>query len=145
MEAHIRRVFRIPTTVNRVSICRLEHHHKEFQLQKKEESFTRERGIAAMESIQSRVESWIRDQRARFLRVSWGPLHWRFRWPPWNGEDADQRVKIRREYEKRKKQIHDLCLALKSESVEDLQDLLCCMVLSECVYKVDLISIIINL
>lgn len=35
MEAHIRRVFRIPTTVNRVSICRLEHHHKEFQLQKK--------------------------------------------------------------------------------------------------------------
>ncbi|KAF8081510.1 hypothetical protein N665_0881s0011 [Sinapis alba] len=88
-----------------------------------------------MESIQSRVESWIRDQRARFLRVSWGPLQWRFRWPPWNGEDADQRVKIRREYEKRKKQIQDLCLSLKSESVEDLQDLLCCMVLSECVYK----------
>ncbi|ESQ49294.1 hypothetical protein EUTSA_v10019992mg [Eutrema salsugineum] len=88
-----------------------------------------------MESMQSRVESWIRDQSARFLRVSWGPLQWRFRWPPWNGEDADQRVKIRREYEKRKKQIQDLCLALKSESVEDLQDLLCCMVLSECVYK----------
>ncbi|VVA96811.1 unnamed protein product [Arabis nemorensis] len=88
-----------------------------------------------MESIQSLVESWIRDQRARFLRVSWGPLQWRFRWPPWNGGDADQRVKIRQEYEKRKKQIQDLCLALKSESVEDLQDLLCCMVLSECVYK----------
>uniref|UniRef100_A0A1J3CEG7 Protein EDS1 n=1 Tax=Noccaea caerulescens TaxID=107243 RepID=A0A1J3CEG7_NOCCA len=88
-----------------------------------------------MESIQSRVESWIRDQRAKFLRVSWGPLQWRFRWPPWNGEDADQRIKIRREFEKRKKQIQDLCLALKSESVEDLQDLLCCMVLSECVYK----------
>ncbi|CAN8269968.1 unnamed protein product [Cochlearia groenlandica] len=88
-----------------------------------------------MESIQSRVESWIRDQRARFLRVSWGPIQWRFRWPPWNGGDADQRVKIRREYEKRKKQIQDLCIALKSESVEDLQDILCCMVLSECVYK----------
>ncbi|CAA0381662.1 unnamed protein product [Arabidopsis thaliana] len=88
-----------------------------------------------MESIQSRVESWIRDQRARFLRVSWGPIQWRFRWPPWNGGDADQRIKIRREYEKRKKQIEDLCLALKSESVEDLQDILCCMVLSECVYK----------
>lgn len=89
-----------------------------------------------MESIQSRVESWIRDQRARFLRVSWGPIQWRFRWPPWNGGDGDQRIKIRREYEKRKKQIEDLCLALKSESVEDLQDILCCMVLSECVYKV---------
>ncbi|CAH2054648.1 unnamed protein product, partial [Thlaspi arvense] len=88
-----------------------------------------------MESIQSRVESWIRDQRARLFRVSWGPLQWGFRWPPWNGEDADQRVKIRREYEKRKKQIQDLCIALKSESVDDLQDLLCCMVLSECVYK----------
>ncbi|XP_010524652.1 PREDICTED: uncharacterized protein LOC104802652 [Tarenaya hassleriana] len=88
-----------------------------------------------MESIHSRVEAWIRDQRARFLRVSWGPLQWRFRWPPWNGSDADQRNMIRREYEKRKKQLQELCRAVKAESVADLQDILCCMVLSECVYK----------
>ncbi|KAF5446466.1 hypothetical protein F2P56_032093 [Juglans regia] len=87
-----------------------------------------------MESIHSRVESWIRDQRAKILKVSWGPLQWRLRWP-WNNDDREQRKKIQEEYERRKKQLHDLCRALKAESVLDLQDILCCMVLSECVYK----------
>lgn len=39
------------------------------------------------------------------------------------------------EYKRRKKQLQDLCHAVKAESVADLQDILCCMVLSECVYK----------
>lgn len=90
-----------------------------------------------MEAIQNRVESWIRDQRAKIMKVSWGPLQWRMRWPPWiNGDQREQRKKIQQEYERRRKQLHDLCLAVKAESVSDLQDILCCMVLSECVYKV---------
>ncbi|XP_062174428.1 uncharacterized protein LOC133879728 isoform X2 [Alnus glutinosa] len=87
-----------------------------------------------MESLQSRVESWIRDQRAKIPKVSWGPLQWRMRWP-WNNNDREQRKRIQEEYERRKKQLHQLCRALKAESVSDLQDILCCMVLSECVYK----------
>ncbi|CAK7349423.1 unnamed protein product [Dovyalis caffra] len=89
-----------------------------------------------MDSIQNRLESWIRDQRARILKVSWGPLQWRMRWPPWvNGDERENRKRIQEEYELRKKQLHDLCKAVKAESVSDLQDILCCMVLSECVYK----------
>lgn len=89
-----------------------------------------------MDSIQSRVEEWIRDQRARILKVSWGPLQWRMRWPPWiNGDERENRKRIQQEYELRKKQLHDLCNAVKAESVADMQDILCCMVLSECVYK----------
>lgn len=91
-----------------------------------------------MDSIQNRVEAWIRDQRARILKVSWGPLQWRMRWPPWiNGDEREHRKRIQQEYELRKKQLHDLCNAVKAESVADLQDILCCMVLSECVYKVE--------
>ncbi|XP_021907266.1 LOW QUALITY PROTEIN: uncharacterized protein LOC110821655 [Carica papaya] len=88
-----------------------------------------------LEAIQTRVESWIRDQRAKILKVSWGPLQWRLRWPPWNNGDKEQRKRIQQEYEKRKKQLHDLCRVVKAESFADLQDILCCMVLSECVYK----------
>lgn len=39
------------------------------------------------------------------------------------------------EFKRRKKQLEDLCHAVKAESVADLHDILCCMVLSECVYK----------
>uniref|UniRef100_A0A2P2KA07 Uncharacterized protein MANES_12G052100 n=1 Tax=Rhizophora mucronata TaxID=61149 RepID=A0A2P2KA07_RHIMU len=85
-----------------------------------------------MEALQSRVESWIRDQKAKILKVSWVPLQWRMRWPPWIGSDGKQRKRIQQEYERRK---IDLCLALKADSLSDLQDILCCMVLSECVYK----------
>ncbi|GAV70759.1 Lipase_3 domain-containing protein [Cephalotus follicularis] len=88
-----------------------------------------------MEFIQSRVESWIKDQRAKILKVSWGPLQWRMKWPPWNKNDREERKRIHEEYEKRKKQLHDLCVSVKAESVSDLQDILCSMVLSECVYK----------
>ncbi|XP_040993723.1 uncharacterized protein LOC121240371 isoform X1 [Juglans microcarpa x Juglans regia] len=77
--------------------------------------------------------SWIRNQRAKILKASWGPLQRPMRWP-WNYDDREQRKRIPEEYERRKKQLHDLCLALKAESVSDLQDILCCMVLSECVY-----------
>ncbi|KAB1224135.1 hypothetical protein CJ030_MR2G024429 [Morella rubra] len=87
-----------------------------------------------MESMQSRVESWIRDQRAKILKVTWGPLQWWMRWP-WNNDGRKQRKMLQEEYERRKKQLNDLCLALKAESVSELQDVLCCMVLSECVYK----------
>lgn len=55
------------------------------------------------------------------------------RWP-WNNYTS-QGKKIKEEYARRKKQLHDLCLAVKADSVADLRDILCCMVLSECVYK----------
>ncbi|KAH7528483.1 hypothetical protein FEM48_Zijuj05G0077000 [Ziziphus jujuba var. spinosa] len=79
-----------------------------------------------MEALQSRVESWIREQRAKILKVSWGPLQWRMKWP-WNSDDREQRKKLQQEYERRKKQLHDLCLAVKADSFSDLQDILCCM------------------
>ncbi|KAK9944624.1 hypothetical protein M0R45_010184 [Rubus argutus] len=89
-----------------------------------------------MESIQSRVESWLREQRAKFFKVSWGPLQWRMRWP-WilNDGNRQQRKRIHKEYERRRRQLQDLCAAVKADSLSDLQDILCCMVLSECVYK----------
>ncbi|KAL4336404.1 hypothetical protein HN51_020890 [Arachis hypogaea] len=86
-----------------------------------------------MEFIQRRVEPWIRDQGAKLMKVSWGPLQWRMKWP-WTSH-RENKKRIHEEYERRRKQLHDLCLALKADSVSDLQDLLCCMVLSECVYK----------
>ncbi|KAJ7961646.1 lipase class 3 family protein [Quillaja saponaria] len=86
-----------------------------------------------MEFIQGRVEPWIRDQRNRLMKVSWGPLQWRMRWP-WSNE-RERRKKMQEEYELRRKQLEHLCIAVKAESVSDLQDILCCMVLSECVYK----------
>ncbi|KAI4354206.1 hypothetical protein L6164_003096 [Bauhinia variegata] len=86
-----------------------------------------------MEFIQRRVEPWIRDQHAKLMKVSWGPLQWRRKWP-WSNH-REQKKKIQEEYERRRKQLQDLCLALKAESISDLQDILCCMVLSECVYK----------
>ncbi|XP_058093501.1 uncharacterized protein LOC131239688 isoform X1 [Magnolia sinica] len=81
-----------------------------------------------MESLQSRVESWIREQRNR-IRVSWPQLKW-----PWKN-DREQRKKLQEEYERRRKQLQGLCHAVKADSISDLQDILCAMVLSECVYK----------
>ncbi|EEF29329.1 hypothetical protein RCOM_0318150 [Ricinus communis] len=89
-----------------------------------------------MEALQSRVETWIKDQKSKILKVSWGPLQWRMRWPPWIHSDRQQQRKmIQQEYVRRRKQLHDLCHAVKADSVSDLQDILCCMVLAECVYK----------
>lgn len=58
------------------------------------------------------------------------------RWP-WilNDGNRQQRKRIHKEYERRRKQLQDLCAAVKADSLSDLQDILCCMVLSECVYK----------
>ncbi|KAG9143538.1 hypothetical protein Leryth_015963 [Lithospermum erythrorhizon] len=87
-----------------------------------------------MESIHQRVETWIRDQRARILKVTWPP-QWKMvvRWP-WSA-GREQRKRIQEEFERKKKQLHHLCNAVQAENVLDLQDILCCMVLSECVYK----------
>ncbi|GAB4841485.1 hypothetical protein Ancab_022201 [Ancistrocladus abbreviatus] len=89
-----------------------------------------------MEAVQRRVESWIRDQRSRIPKMPSLPqTQWlKAKWPPWSN-DREQRKKLKEEYERRRKQLHDLCRAVKAESVSDLQDILCCMVLAECVYK----------
>ncbi|XP_057451471.1 uncharacterized protein LOC130743298 isoform X10 [Lotus japonicus] len=86
-----------------------------------------------MEFIQNRVEPWMREQGAKLMNVSWGPLQWRMRWP-WSTH-REEKKRMKEQYERRRKQLHDLSLALKADSISDLQDLLCCMVLSECVYK----------
>lgn len=63
-----------------------------------------------------------------------------FSWPqlqlkwPWSN-DREQRKRLHQEYERRRRQIQDLCRTIKADSVSDLQDILCSMVLSECVYK----------
>ncbi|XP_008811656.2 uncharacterized protein LOC103722760 isoform X2 [Phoenix dactylifera] len=86
-----------------------------------------------MGSLRSRVESWIKDQTAR-IGVAWPPPPPEWRWPPWKGrhDRRDQERRIREELERR---LHDLCCAVKADSVADLQEVLCSMVLSECVYK----------
>lgn len=88
-----------------------------------------------MDAIQ-RVEKWIRDQRTKILRVNWPPP-WRVvvKWPWTNGRPGQQK-KIQEELERGKKQLLDLCRAVKADSLSDLQEIICCMVLSECVYKV---------
>lgn len=92
-----------------------------------------------MESLQRRVESWIRGQKSKMLKITW-PQQWKMvvRWP-W-ADAREQRKLMEDEFKRRKKQLQDLCHAVKAESGADLQDILCCMVLSECVYKVNLIS-----
>ncbi|KAK9141063.1 hypothetical protein Scep_010744 [Stephania cephalantha] len=83
-----------------------------------------------MENLQSRFQSWIRDQRSRVPKLEW-VQQWRW---PWKSE-REQRRKIQEEYERRRRQLQELCHAVKAESVSDLQDVLSCMLLSECVYK----------
>ncbi|XP_071721513.1 uncharacterized protein [Rutidosis leptorrhynchoides] len=87
-----------------------------------------------MDSLQQRVESWIKDQRTKLLKVTW-PQQWpiTMKWPWIKGRE--QRKRMHEEYQRRKKQLHNLCIAVKADSISDLQDVLCCMVLSECVYK----------
>ncbi|MBA0732382.1 hypothetical protein Gogos_016480 [Gossypium gossypioides] len=59
----------------------------------------------------------------------------RWQWPPWNTGGREHRQRLQQEYERRKRQLQELCRAVKVDSISDLQDILCCMVLSECVYK----------
>ncbi|KAK8956078.1 hypothetical protein KSP40_PGU000592 [Platanthera guangdongensis] len=96
-----------------------------------------------MESLFGRVESWIKEQKAKMALV-WPPptllappkWHWP-RWPPWKAEQdrREQDRLLRLEYEKQQRQLQDLCQAVKADSVADLQEILCSMVLAECVYK----------
>ncbi|CAA0842440.1 lipase class 3 family protein [Striga hermonthica] len=89
-----------------------------------------------METLQRRVETWIRDQRTKILKVTWPPpwrLGVKWPWPP-NGR-REQQKRIQEELECHKKQLQELCYAVKAETLSDLQEILCCMVLSECVYK----------
>ncbi|XP_076930259.1 uncharacterized protein LOC143594982 [Bidens hawaiensis] len=90
--------------------------------------------LIPMESLHHRVESWIRDQRTKLLKVTW-PQQWpiTMKWPWITGRE--QRKRMHQEFQRRKKQLHNLCIAVKADSLSDLQDILCCMVLSECVYK----------
>lgn len=92
-----------------------------------------------VEGLQRKVEGWIKDHTSKFPKLQlppWSQLQWvRVKWPPWSS-DKEHRRKLQEEYETKRKQLQDLCCAIKAESVSDLQDILCCMVLSESVYKV---------
>lgn len=92
-----------------------------------------------MEGLQRRVETWIKDQGWKIPKLQLPALpqiRWvGGKWPPWS-TDREHQQKLQEEYERRRKQLQDLCRAIKAESVSDMQDILCCMVLSECVYKV---------
>ncbi|PKA66130.1 hypothetical protein AXF42_Ash018420 [Apostasia shenzhenica] len=90
-----------------------------------------------MESIYRRVEAWVKDRTAR-MAVSWppqAPPGWR--WPPWKDRQdrREQERRLREEYERQRRQLRDLCRAAKADSVADLQEIFCSMVLAECVYK----------
>ncbi|KAJ4814837.1 Lipase class 3-like [Rhynchospora pubera] len=97
---------------------------------------------STMLSLRSRVETWIRDQTARVEATWQNPVlpglptwsGWQWQWPPWKGREEEKR-RIREELELRRKQLQELCRAVKAESLADLQEVLCSMVLAECVYK----------
>ena len=93
-------------------------------------------------ALSSRVESWVRDQAARLPQAP------RWPWPPprpawpWPGDRRRQRERMfREEYERRSRQLRELCRAVRVDTVAELQELLCAMVLAECVYKVRALAI----
>lgn len=85
----------------------------------------------------------MRDQAARLQ--PWAaalPQAPRWPWPPprpawpWPGDRRRQRERMfREEYERRSRQLRELCHAVRVDTVAELQELLCAMVLAECVYK----------
>uniref|UniRef100_A0A0E0NEY4 Fungal lipase-type domain-containing protein n=1 Tax=Oryza rufipogon TaxID=4529 RepID=A0A0E0NEY4_ORYRU len=108
-------------------------------------------------ALASRVESWARDQAARLPawarprppsaaaaavpRWPW-PWPWSWSWPPpprapaWPGDRRRQRERaFREEFERRRRQLRELCRAVRVDTVAELQELLCAVVLAECVYK----------
>ncbi|XP_044954121.1 uncharacterized protein LOC123404263 isoform X2 [Hordeum vulgare subsp. vulgare] len=88
-----------------------------------------------------RVESWVRDQGSRL--PPWAPpiAVPRCPWPPpwapaWPGDRQRQRERMfREEFERRRIQLRELCRAVRVDTIAELQELLCAMVLAECVYK----------
>ncbi|KAL6899901.1 hypothetical protein ACP4OV_006559 [Aristida adscensionis] len=98
----------------------------------------------AAAALASRVESWVRDQAARLPHWAALPAQ-RWPWPPprapawpwpWPGDRRRQRDRMfREEFERRRRQLRELCRALRVDTVAELQELLCAMVLAECVYK----------
>lgn len=92
------------------------------------------------------METWIRDQTAT-IEAPWhsNPVlpglglptwsGWQWQWPPWKGREEEKR-RIREELDLRRKQLQQLCRAVNVDSLAELQDVLCSMVLAECVYKV---------
>ncbi|KAL4192790.1 hypothetical protein AMTRI_Chr06g173710 [Amborella trichopoda] len=87
-----------------------------------------------MGGLQKRVEGWVREQGRRIKEeVGWPP---QWRWPPWQAAaDREEKRRAREEYARKRAQLQNLCAALKADSLPDMQDVLCSMVLSECVYK----------
>ncbi|KAF0934866.1 hypothetical protein E2562_028869 [Oryza meyeriana var. granulata] len=96
-------------------------------------------------ALVSRVESWARDQAARLPHWARPPSvvpRWPWSWPPppwapaWPGDRRRQRERMfREEFERRRRQLRELCRAIRVDTVAELQELLCAVVLSECVYK----------
>ncbi|XP_066321700.1 uncharacterized protein [Miscanthus floridulus] len=89
-------------------------------------------------ALASRVESWVRDQAARLQPWAAAALPQAPRWPawPWPGDRRRQRERMfREEYERRSRQLRELCRAVRVDTAAELQELLCAMVLAECVYK----------
>ncbi|KAL6634331.1 hypothetical protein ACP70R_027002 [Stipagrostis hirtigluma subsp. patula] len=88
-------------------------------------------------ALANRVESWVRDQAARL--PPWAALPApRWPWPPprapaWPWRHRDRM--FREEFERRRRQLHELCRAVRVDTLAELQELLCAMVLAECVYK----------
>lgn len=85
-----------------------------------------------MDSIQQRLDAWLQQQKQG---MTWLCLEWKskLKWP-WEA-DKQEKQKLQEEYNRRRYQLQVFCNAVKAETVTDLQDILCAMVLSECVYK----------
>jgi len=82
--------------------------------------------------MQQRLDAWIQQQKQG---MTWLCLKWKskLKWP-WEADKRDKQ-QLQEEYNRRRYQLQVLCNAVKAETVTDLQDILCAMVLSECVYK----------
>lgn len=82
--------------------------------------------------MQQKLDAWIQQQKQG---MTWLCLKWKskLKWP-WEADKRDKQ-KLQEEYNRRRYQLQVFCNAVKAETVSDLQDILCAMVLSECVYK----------
>eukprot|EP01018_Ginkgo_biloba_P024883 Gb_21829 [translate_table: standard] len=67
--------------------------------------------------------------------MSWLRRKLKLKWP--YESDREQKPKFQEEFNRRLKEVKALCRAVKANDIDDLQHVLCAMVLSECVYKRD--------